>query len=169
MKPWIVRITPVQIAHSDAVAHARFRRAREVGRIPANNAPIDVRLDIKGMRCEQAAAAAFVGIYWHDYVTKDVRNLPDLSDFIDVKGIDHPHHRLIVQQEHNGGKKHWAYLLVDGSHHPDYEICGWVWGRSAMRDDFEDCPVAGREPAFYLPKAVLSDPRSLYELALQKK
>jgi hypothetical protein len=134
---------------ADKAALARRNAAREHNRKPVNGAPIEhnagLKIDILGCRCEAAAKLWANPVEWHAFAER-VTDLPDLHDFIDVKGIDHGWHSLIVQK---GSPKDWAYLLVNGEEHPRYCIMGWVWGHEAKQEQFWGDPKGGR-PAYFI-------------------
>lgn len=106
--------------------------------------------DRLGARCELAGKLFMNPIRWHALSDK-ISGLPDLGNFIDVKGVERPHHSLIVQKD---DEEDFAFLLVDGSLHPDYLIVGWIWGREAKSDRFWKDPT-GHRPAFFVARSSL--------------
>jgi hypothetical protein len=65
------------------------------------------------------------------YAFEKGAKFPDLEEWIDVKGVDEHHHRLIIGAEKNPD---WAYLLVDATDHPTYEIVCWCWGHEGKQE-----------------------------------
>jgi hypothetical protein len=165
----IIHLEEVAIKFADKVGTLRRMAAIELGRKSTNNCVVDnqraLAMDIMGARAEAAGYLALKPIKWHCYVDKDVRDLPDLGDFIDVKGIEREHHSLVVQST---GKPHWAYLLVDGSRHPDYSMVGWLWGSEVMQDRFWRDP-AGDRPAYFVPRAELRPFEELHRIVRERQ
>jgi hypothetical protein len=87
---------------------------------------------------------------------------PDLADFVDVKAVENPYHCLIVQK---AARNAWAYLLVDATDEPTFEIVGWMWGRDAKRDDWWKPRVVDGEDrsAYFVKREHLFPLDSLYE------
>lgn len=119
----------------DAAVEVGVRRQRDAEakhRAAHNNAPTNhddaLALNIMGARCEAAAVLFFRPVLWHALKPR-IHRLPDLDTFIDVKGVDKPTHKMIVQEN---DPPEWAYVLVDGHAHPRYEIVGWCWGHAAQ-------------------------------------
>jgi len=148
----IVVLTDEQTAFADKVTQWRIDNAVANNRVARNNQPHDRALrwqhNLFGTRCEAAAKIYFNPIQWLAYQPYGFYGKPDLGSYIDVKGVDKPHHSLIVQFERNGGHKDWVYVLVDATFHPTYSIIGWCWGEEVMIKKYEADPVGGRAAYF---------------------
>ena len=144
-----ILLSPEDIALADAVAHKRQAAAEAKGRISGNGGAtrgsVALRNHIFGARCELAGKKYLDPIKWNDFSEIVNNDLPDLGDFIDVKGITQRHHRLVVQKK---DRNDWAYLLVSSQHHPWYLGFGWLWGHEAKDERFWDDPVGGRAAFF---------------------
>jgi hypothetical protein len=92
-------------------------------------------------RCEMAAYCYLRPITWR---LEQIAGLPPFSDFIDVRpGTD----GLLV---HERDPAEWAYLLVLYKDHPNYSLCGWLWGHEAKQPRFKRREDDGL-PAFFVP------------------
>ena len=143
-----ITLTEEQIRIADFVGKKRQDDAVRRGRPAKNKAPEDyyeaLRIHVIGARCELAGKLCLDPVKWNALLD-DVRGVPDLSTFIDVKGRRLRHHSLIVQYDDPG---EWAYLLVCSSNHPEYDIAGWLWGREAKQEKNRKDPVGGRGAYF---------------------
>ena len=91
--------------------------------------------------CEMAAYRCLRPITWR---LEQIAGRPPFSDFIDVRpGTD----GLLV---HERDPAEWAYLLVLYKDHPNYSLCGWLWGREAKQPCFKRRGDDGL-PAFFVP------------------
>jgi hypothetical protein len=157
------------IKYSDWIARERRKLAIEMNRKPGTNCTTEnnqaLAYDILGMRCECAGYLFFQPVKWHWQIVKDVKNLPDLDNFIDVKGIAQARHRMIVPLN---GREDWAYVLVSGHNHPEYEVFGWLWGKEAKKDIYLDNP-AGRGESYYIERKFLNSPDTLMEVLRQQQ
>lgn len=163
-----VTLSEYQIGFADGIAYARRKSAIENDRKPRNGSPTDRKKamgrDTLGTRSE-AAGHVWTGLNWNALATR-ISGLPDLGDWIDIKGRSKAHYDLPVPKD---GKPHWAYVLVDASAHPVYRIVGWLMGEEAMLDKFWDDP-SGEGPAFFVPQNKLHTPQDLLaEIAKRKK
>jgi len=158
---WIT-LGPQQIACADEIARKRQGAAVLRQRPAHNGAPVDyeraLSINVSGARCEMAGWKWLRPIKWHA-LAEDIGSLPDLGDFIDVKGISKSRHKLIVQKN---DPPDWAYLLICSEQHPRYEIVGWLWGREAQQERYWGDPAGGR-PAFFV-NGPLRDCEELIEL-----
>lgn len=156
-----VRLERLHLSFADKVGFQRHQNAMVNGREPCNGAPNDpvtsLEMHIMGARCEAAGKVYYNPVKWHAYKPSGIRNLPDLEDWIDVKGRGKHWHHLVVQKDDDPS---WAYVLVSAEDHPLYHIVGWLWGKEAMLKKFWDEPVPGR-PA-YFARRPLRDPADLY-------
>lgn len=148
---------------------SRRRRERGKWRLPCNGAPVEdglaLPLDIAGTRGECVGYVRFKPVKWHVWAD-DVRGLPDLDDFIDVKAIVQPHHRLVVLKKAN---PEWAFLLVDGSAHPVWRLVGWLWGWEAQREEFLLSYRGGHQAYFVDPARVPFRPVAELEVVLRER
>jgi hypothetical protein len=165
MTPNQITLEPKHIDFADNnVARRRQAAAVERNRQAHNGAPIDpaaaLGIHILGARCECAGYLWFklngISLHWHTFA-QEVGGLPDLGDFVDVKGCRKGWHKLIVQQD---DPDDWAYLLVLGHDHPRYQMAGWMWGWEAKQERYWSDP-AGDRPAFFIKQGLL---RPLAEL-----
>lgn len=147
-----VRLTKDEIRFADSVGRAFHDQAKKRNRQPRNGAPIDdheaLAIHILGARCEYAGKLYCDPVVWHTEILDDVRNTADLEDWIDIKGIEKSHYRLMVQKD---DQENWAYFLVDGTLHPLYKMIGWCWGHEAKQKQYWDDPKGGR-PAYFVPR-----------------
>ena len=145
-----IRPTPDVIEYADNVAAVRQGTAFLKQRLNANGliGSFDQLLTVhrKGARCEAAGKLYLNPIRWHALAEK-IKGLPDLGDFIDVKGCERETDRLILQRD---GLDDFAYLQVF-NRHPDYLIGKWVWGFEGKQEQFWDDPKGGRPAYFVTP------------------
>lgn len=147
---------------TDPLARRRMDAAVERNRQPNNNAPANdteeaFALVVMGTRCECAAYLWAKPVKWHTFAD-DVRDLPDLHDFINVKGTSRSTDSLLVKSDE---PDHWAYLLVlPWPRHPLYRIRGWLWGHEAKQVQWWRDPVGDR-PAYFVPQLELRGPEEL--------
>jgi hypothetical protein len=158
----IVRLELSHIDFADNVAALRrsqaFMRARKAHNRAPTNFDGAFAIDRLGARCEVAGKLFLNPIVWHAYAER-ISGLPDLGDFIDVKGRSKDWHSLIVQKD---DEDRWAFLLVDASGHPDYRMVGWLWGHEAKQQEFWNDPAGGRA-AFFVPQTSLRDSSELFD------
>jgi hypothetical protein len=160
MSEVVITLTPEIIEYADNIAALRQGTAFLKKRPNTNGliGSFDKLLAIHrmGARCEAAGKLYFNPIRWHAFAER-IKGLPDLGNFIDVKGRAREFHNLIVQKD---DEDDFAFILVCAERHPDYTLCGWLWGFEAKRPEFWDDPAGGR-PAFFVPPAVLREPEEL--------
>lgn len=127
-----MRIRPIDkalllrwVEHADTVGRRRRVTAIACGSKHTNgwrpNPELAMWKNRQAARCELAARLWLNPITWNEYQVGGA----DLGDFIDVKGVEEAHHKLLVPLD---AKDDFAYLLVDSWRHPVYAIVGWVWG-----------------------------------------
>ena len=138
-----ILLRPDQIEFADYIGNKRQDTA-EARRLRGNHGLVaglerQRWLHILGARCEMAAWRYLGPMPWNCYVF-DPSDLPDLSDWIEVKGVEHPNDTLIVPPKKNNVRPplHWAYVLVNGCDHPLYEVVGWRWGHEFLDDAHVD-------------------------------
>lgn len=143
-----IRLSQAQISFADAVAAQRQTNADRYNFAGHNGAAGHghgaLALHILGSRCEVAAKSYLDPVEWNQY---DM-NRPDFNDWIDVKGIQKRWHKLTVQRRAND---HYAYFLVYGGDHPDYEMLGWCFGHEAKKPVFWADPTGQCRPAYFVP------------------
>ena len=147
-----VTLTEDQVAFCDKWANWRQDNAERAELGPYNNAPVgdEARaLHVIGFRAECPVYIHFGGkgsVKWHyDAGVEAVANgIPDIEDFIDVKGRREGWHDLMVDDR---DPPQWAYVLVRCHEHPRYEIVGWCWGEEALLVPMID-PAGGRPSHF---------------------
>ena len=151
MRPPLVTLEPWQVKFADSVARRRQdaaeRRRRQSVNGGASEGEEAFYNHILGCRGEAACKLWLNPISWQAYAER-ISNLPDLGDFIDVKAVENPKHRLLVQAE---AKTHWAYVLALGHRHPRWEMVGWCWGSEAKKREYWRDPKGGR-PAYFVPR-----------------
>jgi hypothetical protein len=162
IRPIIIRLTPEMVLRDD-IAGAR-RRAWAIMRGAKHTNgwnPSDAKAMWKNkqaVRCEDAAHEWLKPINWNLDGPEGIGG-PDLGDFIDVKGVELPHHRLLVQQD---AKDHYAYLLVDSWQDPDFAIIGWVWGHEGKTHPLES--LEGEDRLCHVVERACPPLRPLQEL-----
>ena len=124
-----IELLDAEIAWTDEnVAEKRYENAIVQQRTPGNaGPPPNLDIDILGARCEAAAYKWMRPVRW-SWQHRGREHIPDLHDFIDVKGVANPTYNLMVKPN---DPQRWAYLLLDGSAHPFYDVIGWCWGFEA--------------------------------------
>lgn len=156
-----ILLSPEDVSLADSIAQKRQSAAEAKGRISGNGGAtrgtVALQNHILGARCELAAKRYLDPVDWNSYSEFVSNNLPDLSTFIDVKGIAKPTHRAILQRN---DRDDWAYLLVSSHAHPSYLIMGWVYGHEAKRPEFWQDPAGGR-PAYFVNSQILRQPSEL--------
>lgn len=156
-------LDPVWIETADEVGRRRRQAAidgKRVNKAVRASSPEELLwLDIWSARAECAVWRAFYPCHWY-MLAEDLNNLPDIDDFIDVKGVLKPTDRLIIP-DYRKDKPEWAYLLVDCSAHPDYELVGWMWGDHAMIDEFRDKALPKEGWAIRRDHKAMSKPEEL--------
>lgn len=145
----IVTLSDFQDDYAAMVARRRREAAVEKDRPARNGCPEDPEkafaYDLLGARCECAAYIALKPCKWNRF-SQRVDDLPDIDDWIDVKGSSKAWYDLPIQKK---GKPHWGYLLVCSHGHPNYKLVGWAWGSEGMlRENWRTPP--GGYPAFFL-------------------
>jgi hypothetical protein len=158
--PVIVTLDSVHVDYADNVAAVRQgsaflrRRANKNGLVGEFDQLLwHHRL---GARCEVAGKLFLNPIKWHA-LAKDIGHLPDLGDFVDVKGRSRSDYDLVVQRD---DEDDFAFLLITADRHPDYWIWGWLWGREAKQEQFWSDPKGAR-PAYFVSKDLLHSPDEL--------
>lgn len=158
-----IELTDEMIDYADNVACGRRWQAWKKSRKNHNGltGTFDrmLAIDRLGARCELAGKRFLNPIRWNA-ISETIRRLPDLGDFVDVKGRAKGWHNLIVQKD---DEDEFAFLLVSAERHPLYDITGWVWGKEAKRQEFWKEPVPGR-PAYFIPAEKLYDPADLLSI-----
>ena len=165
---WI-RLEKLHIDFADDLAARRRGAALEIERGAREGHEIErpeFDLEVLGARCEAAGKLFLNPVKWHAF-SRTVRDLPDLDDFIDVKGAPQAHHSLLVQE---GQPDNFAYLLILGHAHPDYEIVGWAWGWECKKDRELSDPVGGM-PAYFVgqDESILKPPDELREILRERQ
>ena len=162
-----VTLTPDIIEYADNIAALRQGTAFFKNRVNANGltGSFDQFLAINrlGARCEAAGKIYLNPIRWHAFA-EQIKGLPDLGDFIDVKGRSRASYDLPVQKD---DEDDFAFLLITAESHPVYAIHGWAWGREAKDDRFWDDPKGGR-PAYFMDQELLRPPEELHALVHKK-
>lgn len=164
VRPIIIRPPAHGIDYADGVGCVRRGKAMMRGALHTNNwrPNFDKALwkNRQSARCELAAKLWLDPIEWNE-TDEDGIGKADLGGFIDVKGVEEAHHRLLVQLD---AKDDFAYLLVDSWRHPDYAIVGWLWGREckthpvqSLEGEDRDCHVVARAFPPLLPPEALFD------------
>jgi hypothetical protein len=129
------KLAPHMIVEADFVAQRRQDNADRYGYVHRNHLAAgagDLPRHILGARTERAAKIIFEPIVWNKGLD-GAGDMPDLGDFIDVKGVTSDDHCLLVWQ--GGVKPQWAYLLVSAEQHPYYWMAGWLWGHEVERPE----------------------------------
>jgi hypothetical protein len=138
--------------YADYCAAARKGEAFLRGRVHLNNLTGGFdelfRLERMGTRCEAAGQIYFNPIRWNAFAVR-IKGLPDLGDFIDVKGCGRDTDRLVLQPDYIIDD--FAYVQVFGTHHPEYAIGNWIWGWEGRDEKFRDDPKGGRSAYFIKP------------------
>ncbi len=164
----IIRLEPIHIAYADKVAETRQFEVTRLGRKAMHGESTSTTESLArhtlGARCEAAAKLYLSPIKWNA-LAENLRDLPDLGDFIDVKGVTNPAHRMIVHPEAN---PRWAFLLVNAADHPLYFMAGWCWGCDAQRSRYWRDPT-GNRPAYFIPQADLRPAGELYDIVRQRE
>lgn len=161
-----VSLSQVHIDYSDDIARKRHENAKANNIKGGNGGPeakdgdAALEIDILGARGECAAYLWLKPIEWHRYHKgADFTGLPDLGALVDVKTVDRAGKCLLLQPNAHAD---WIYLLVNAARHPEYEICGWMWGSEAKRDRF--LRTVGGRTGYFVPASELRSPASLKEL-----
>lgn len=125
-----ITLSQKHLVEADKVGIARRENAIALHRKDSSGLKISgqaaIDADVWAARGELAGKLALDPINWHSEIVDDPTDLPDLSDFIDVKTVLEDRRRLIVETSKVRDK--WAYLLVSGETHPEYWVAGWLWG-----------------------------------------
>jgi hypothetical protein len=133
-------IGPELIREADQLGNKRQDNAEVKDCVPGNNLQATLEqqrtLHINGARCEAASWWHYSRqgdepLTWHKRF-ENWHGLPDLDEFVDVKGVPYDSYRLIVPV--HAFNKDFAYLLVSWQHHPTYWIKGWLWGLELLQD-----------------------------------
>ena len=148
-----VTLTEDQVAFCDKWANWRQDNAERAELGPHNNAPVGDAAQrtpyhrpsapsapstfISAARAASSGTTTPVSRRW-------LNGIPDIEDFIDVKGRREGWHDLMVGDD---DPPDWAYVLVRCHEHPRYEIVGWCWGREALLVPMID-PAGGRPSHF---------------------
>lgn len=164
---WWIYLTPEFEALAEQVARNRDAAAKRLRLRNAYNPVaqeiIDYDKHLLGARTELASKFVLDPIEWHRCEDGPIPNMPDLADFIDVKGVDEHWHSLIVNPEQL--RPEWAYLLTSAEERPYYLVIGWLWGHELERVT-PSIVKEGRPPAHRVPSAnpMLHDVRGLIEV-----
>jgi len=147
---WIT-LEQKHIDFADKVARRRRAYAIQRNRPAYFGAPTEndaaLELDLIGARAELAAKLFLNPVKWHAFEERTVTDLPDLEDFIDVKGVPFMHLKLIVKPT---SPDHWANLLVCAECHPQYAIIGWVWAKDAKHEKYLFNPRNAKQVAHFI-------------------
>lgn len=161
------KLSDVMIKEADYWAVKRQENAIEENRTPGNNLriPLDEQYATHelGCRTERAGKVCFSYLIWHAFKKGSLIGLPDLGDFIDVKGIPEDRLNLVVQV--GGLRLDWAYLLISAENHPYYWLAGWMWGKEIL--DRAEIRFPGR-PAYFIRKDLLHKPYLLQQIAKER-
>lgn len=134
MSEWVTMET-LHIDFADKIAVKRRRNASDNNWRGSQGAPEDdahaLPLDILGARAEAAGKLYMNPVTWNAYSLRHTD--ADLDDFIDVKGVADSYRRLLISPKK---PDHWAYLLVDASAHPEYQIVAWCWGHEGKQQKY---------------------------------
>jgi hypothetical protein len=160
------RLTQDQRDHSFAVACQRRATAYFTGLEHTNGWEptfAEALANDRVAACAEHAAKLWLdmagGVEWDQFGI----GRPDLAGFIDVKAVDVSSHCLIVQKKY---PRAWAYLLVDATFEPDFEIVGWLWGDAAKRDDWwrvRQSRTGKDRSAYFIERKHLWAPEQLFE------
>jgi hypothetical protein len=151
--PVTVRLRERHIRFRDKIAHKRQALAIDRGLKDRDGSVYDpLASNVLGVGGELAAYLFYWPVKWKAYTSGSIKNLPDLTYFIDVKTASSDRD-LIVNKKciHD----HWAYLLVDASKNPTYRLCGWLWGWN-VKLYWND-----RRQLYVVPQAKLRHPTEL--------
>lgn len=157
-----VTLEKTHIEFANKIARMRRKNAVDNDWQPGNGAPDDreiaMAMDVLGARAEAAGKLYLNPVKWHAFSLR--ADSPDLEDWIDVKGISESYHRLIIQPKK---PEQWAYLLVDASQHPRYEIVGWCWGYEGKKQKYWDDPV-GQRGGYFIDRndPIMKPPKELF-------
>lgn len=105
-------------------------------------------------------------VTWHYYKRDgNVKDLPDIEDFIDIKSVHLNSYRLPVQDTQ---PKEWAYVLALCELAPRIALAGWCWGHEAKQQNYWGDPARINAPAYWIsPRYAFFKP--MRELALELK
>ncbi|MEO2054715.1 MAG: hypothetical protein ABGX83_05390 [Nitrospira sp.] len=112
--------------------------------------------DIEGA-CAEMAFAKYLGVFWDGSVNTFKR--PDVGN-IQVRHTQHERGCLIIRGADIDSQ---VFVLITG-HHPKFEICGWIVGRDAKREEYARDPH-GKYPAWFVPAKEL---RPIAEIRMGK-
>jgi hypothetical protein len=163
-------LTAQHIEYCDALACRRRAAAIARNRPPGNGAPVErlaaLQFDILGTRTECVGYLYLKPIKWHTFCD-EIHNLPDLDDFIDVKGRSKDWYGLPIQKD---DPESWAYLLITAERHPVYQIVGWCWGHEGKQSRFWPGPKLDR-PAFFVPQddLIIKPADELFDIVRRKQ
>lgn len=154
----VVVLTPEQEAEGEEVGRGRRQYAIEHSRTPGGHLDASnetaLRIDIVGACGEKAIHTLFPTLPWHKEIVRDVSDLPDIGDFIDVKTPDQrpdkPPRSLIHYK--GGVKLKWAYVLVLPIGDRRYRVMGWVWGDELARAPIKE--LSPGRPSHVLPPTI---------------
>ena len=107
-------------------------------------------VDIRGT-CGELAVAKAINRYWAPSVNT-FHKIPDIEPNIEVRTTNNPNGSLIVRDNDPDDR---YYVLVIGDP-PTFNICGYIKGSDAKRDEFLRNPH-GHRPSFFVPQAALID------------
>jgi hypothetical protein len=165
-RPILIHLTAREIDYADGCGLVRRGRALMVGSEHTNGwlPTFEQALwkNRQSARCEHAGEKWLRPIPWNRVEPEGI-GMADLGCFIDVKGVEEAHHRLLVQEDADNDH---AYLLVDSWQHPQYAIVGWLWGREAKRAEWWDPRgLQDGRPCFVVPRSSppMRNPQELFE------
>jgi hypothetical protein len=164
MSAIVIRLRPHHIEFADGVGLVRRGKAMMRSGQHTNNWKPNFEKALwktrQSARCEHAGERWLQPIEWNT-IDEGGIGKADLGGFIDVKGVEEAHHRLLVQLD---AKDAFAYLLVDSWMHPDYAVVGWVWGHEAKLHPVNSLEGEDR-PCHCVPRSIppMRDPHELFE------
>lgn len=162
MRP--IELSDRKARFGEAIGCLRHCNARRRGRVRASGFPDTVIggefVDVLGAQCEAAAHEYLKPIYWNWHVVERFAGLPDLDNWIDVKGVGERHHKLLVPLDPTP-MVGFAYLLVDRLSDTRYEIIGWLTGREVSLYPVTTPHRTKDFPCYTVPRDALHDPEEL--------
>jgi len=147
------KLDTYMIGQADKVAKDRHEYAKE-HRDVYDYGIVDWDYEVLGARCERAACVFFPGEEWHKFTTGSVSKLPDLGEFIDVKGVPFDRYELLVPCPKLNPD--FAYVFISAEYHPYYWLAGWEWGSEMAK-----APVKHKRPCYAKAVGAL---RKIHEL-----
>ena len=134
------------------ITSLRKGRHRDVWATKVKNKDSRWQVEIEGSLAE-VAVAKHLGVFWDGSV--DTFKRADVGS-VQVRHTELQEGCLIVRPEDADDEK---YILVCGTY-PIYELCGWMLGVMAKKEEFIRDP-GGVKSAFFIPQKFLSDMKEL--------